>query len=169
MFKETHNATSVGLCLNRGWYICTHGWVDIPARLGWYICSGDYVFPQLRPSDYFFKQNMQNVHYNSNSNSHHFQGKNLVTMETVKFCRTWIWRLRLSHNYTHLTGRGACGLCWAAYYLLVYLWPWKWWNEFGGCHIATITCRDLRSWNHVDCTVGQIQPPLDCNDGQMTI
>ena len=46
-------------------------------------------------------------------------------MKTVKLCSSWIWWLRLGHNYTHLTGHGTCGIL-----LLLNSSPWKWWNEF---------------------------------------
>ena len=97
------------------------------------------------------------------------RGKNLVTMKTVKLWRTWRWWLRLGHNYTHLTSSMELVAHTSAYYLC-YASPWKWRNEFGGCHRATITHMwpwDLWSWTYFDCwaNIGSIWQMRDNTNG----
>ena len=84
--------------LHSWWYISSSETI----RLLYYKQDCKMCITAIKSNLYQMMSFLPQVHWYVFLKLNH-RGKNLVTMKTVKLWRTWMWWLRLGHNYTHLT------------------------------------------------------------------
>ena len=102
--QETHNATSVGLCLNRAWYISAAGrsiYLHV-YKVPWCIRTCDHIFPHPRPPDYFITSRIFKM-FITTIDSNLYQKMSFLPQVH------WYVFLKLNHR----------GKTW---------WPWRQWN-----------------------------------------